>query len=104
MKELSDINPNVYDIFTSGHHIVRRSDAYWAGVSTDLAIEQELMSSLKLTGGLTRGRGTTDIQRVKWLLSMSACTKMNCAMHSLMNISFETSEQQKASRSVREKT
>ena len=38
-----------------GYHVVRRSDAYWAGLSTDLVIEQELMRSVKTTGGLTHG-------------------------------------------------
>ena len=39
-----------------GSHSVRRSDRYWADLSTDLAIEQVLMHSLKSRGGLTHGR------------------------------------------------
>ena len=46
-------------IQTQGYHVVLRSDAFWAGLSTDLVIEQELMRSVKSVGGLTRGRGMT---------------------------------------------
>ena len=31
----------------------------WAGLSTDLMIEQVMMRSLKASGGITRGRGMT---------------------------------------------
>ena len=85
----------------NGHHVVRWSDAYWAGVSTDLAIEQELMSSIKKTGGLTRGCGMTELQCVKWLLSTPACAEIKSAVHSLTGISFETIEQHKALQSSR---
>ena len=49
MNELSSTNRDVYQMFMNDHHVVRRSDSFWAGVSTDLAIEQELMSSVKKT-------------------------------------------------------
>ena len=32
------------------------TDRYWAGLSTDLTIEQVLMRSAKTHGGLTRGK------------------------------------------------
>ena len=50
--------------FEAGVHFVRRSNRLWAGLSTDLAIERVLMRSLKASGGLTRGRGMTERQRV----------------------------------------
>ena len=49
----------------NGHHVVRRSDLFWTGVLTDLAIEKELMSSVKKTGCLTRMSGMTERQRAK---------------------------------------
>ena len=57
MNQLSSANPDVYLMFMNGHHVVWGSDSFWAGVSTDLAIEQELISSVKKTGGLTCARG-----------------------------------------------
>lgn len=48
MINLNETYPTVYDLFCQGHHVVRRNDSFWAGVSTDLAIEQVLMKSLKV--------------------------------------------------------
>ena len=36
---------------------------FWAGLLSDLVIEQRLMRSLKMSGGLTRGTGLTEEQR-----------------------------------------
>ena len=55
---------NVQRKFEAGVHVVRRSNRLRAGLSTDLVIEQVLMRSLKASGGLTRGRGMTERQRV----------------------------------------
>ena len=43
MSNLRDDHPAVYRDFVSGLHVVRRSDRLWAGLSTDLVIEQVLM-------------------------------------------------------------
>ena len=40
--------------FQSRYHVVRQSMRTWAGISTDLLIEQVLMQSLKTSGGLIR--------------------------------------------------
>ncbi|KAL8563077.1 hypothetical protein ACOMHN_065219 [Nucella lapillus] len=53
MQKLKDRHPAVHDAFMQGHHVLRRSDRYWAGLSTDLVIEQVLMRSVKSAGGLT---------------------------------------------------
>ena len=76
MKNI-DISP------LKGYHVIRRSDRYCAGVSTDLVIEQVSMRSV--TGGMTRGKGMSEYQRAKWLLSMRACAAMNVAMQDHAN-------------------
>ena len=43
-----------------GFHVIRRSDRFWAGLSSDLVIEQVLMRSVKSSGGLTHGRGMAE--------------------------------------------
>ena len=48
-----------------------------AGLSTDLVIEQELMRSLKTTGGLTRGSRMTENQRNIWVMSRPSCAQVN---------------------------
>ena len=54
---LSEKHPWLHEQFENGKHEVRRSQRYWAGLWSDLVIEQTLMRSVKSMGGLTRGRG-----------------------------------------------
>ena len=56
MTALPETHPDVHKKFEEGFHVVRRSNRYWAGLSTDLIIEQVLMRSVKTHGGLTRGK------------------------------------------------
>ena len=57
MVSLSEKYPWLHKQFENGKHAVRRSQRYWAGLWSDLVIEQTLIKSVKSTGGLTRGRG-----------------------------------------------
>ena len=56
MMSLSKKHPWLHEQFENGKHAVRRSQRYWAGLWSDLVIEQTLMRSVRSTGGLTRGR------------------------------------------------
>ena len=40
-----------------------QADRFWAGLSSDMVIEQVLMRSVKSPGGLTHGRGMAESQR-----------------------------------------
>ena len=95
MCQLDKTHPDVYTHFMNGFHVVRRSDRYWAGLSTDLVIEQVLMRSVKTSGGLTRGRGMTEVQRLTWVLGMPSCAEVNFAMQELTGVNYNTSEQHK---------
>ena len=95
MCKIEETHPKVYEAFMRGHHVSRRSDRFWAVLSTDLVIEQVLMRSVKTTGGLTTGRAMGETQRASWLLSMPACAEINVAMQDLTEINYETSEQHK---------
>ena len=55
MDELEHSNPKVYEMFLNGFHVVHRTEFNWSGLPPDLVIEQELMCSLKSTGGMTHG-------------------------------------------------
>ena len=101
MCNLNATHPDVYKAFSSGNHVVRRSDIYWAGLSTDLVIEQVLMRSVKSTGGLTRGRGMSESQRAHWLLSMPVCSDFNNAVQEFTDKAFESSDQHKDSNKSR---
>ena len=93
MSLLQDEHPEVYQHFK--FHVVRRSNHHWAGLYSDLVIEQVLMRSMKTSGGLTRGRGMTEQQRLIWLLSMPACAEVNKSMLELTGVSYSTGEQNK---------
>ena len=53
---LSDTNRRLNKQLEDGYHTARHSSRFWAGLSSDLIIEQILMRWIKCTGGLTRGR------------------------------------------------
>ena len=93
MQEISSTYPDVYRQFTEGYNVVRRSDKFWAGIGTDLMIEQELMRSVKSNGGLTHGRGMNELQRIKWLLSSTTSVSVKHAMEDFTGIRYQSSEQ-----------
>ena len=107
MHALKDDNPEVHQKFQSGFHVIRRSSQYWAGLGSDLVIEQTLMRSLKSQGGLTRGSGMSEHQRTVWAMSSTASSAYNLAMQELTTRSYTTAEQHKelsASRVSRDET
>ena len=94
MIELPETYPWLYTQFTDyGFHSVRRSDRYWAGLSTDLVIEQVLMRSLKSRGGLTHGRGLSENVRLCWIYTMHQCAAVHLAMTQLTGLQHSSSEQ-----------
>ncbi|XP_055996638.1 uncharacterized protein LOC125683641 [Ostrea edulis] len=103
MQALERDHPDVYEIFSYGNHVMRRTDRYWSGISSDLLIEQVLMRSVKTAGGLMRGRGLTEAQRSLWLISMPACADINQAMQDLSGVGYFSSEQLKDETHARQK-
>ena len=59
MSKMEQRNPNVYQKFLAGYHIVRRSDHYFAGLSIVYIIKQTLMRNRISIGGLIHGGGFT---------------------------------------------
>ena len=95
MLGLSNNHPELYDMFMNGFHVILRSDRYWAGISSDMLIEQTLMRSLKTSGGLTQGRGMDEIQHLIWIMSKPACSEVNDMIQNLTSVSYTTSDQHK---------
>ena len=96
MEKLEKTHPVIHEQFLKGYHVMRRTDKDFAGLSMDLAIEQELMRSFKTSGGLTRGGfrgGLLDARRQQWILSMPVCSSMNKAMQLLTGIQYISGEQ-----------
>ena len=88
MLNLEEEHPDIYESFMRDMHVVRRFDRFWAGLSTDLIIEQMLMRSLKTSGEFTRGIGFKKIQRNTWLFSISICSAVNLAMQEFTDIFY----------------
>ena len=86
MDKLEETHPAVYTKFLEGLFVLRRSDSYWAGIFSDLYIEQVLMGSVKSVGGLTRGRGFEESTSLIWLLSMPACGEVHKAMQEVTGL------------------
>ena len=101
MQDLPNTHPQVNRSFLNGLHVMRRSDRFWAGLSTDLIIEQVLMRSVKTTGLPTRGRGRSETQCLVWLMSMPACAGINNSMQNLTGTNFLTSGQHKDTTNAR---
>ena len=93
MLHLPETHPDAHRKFMEGYHVVRRSDRFWAGLSTYLIIEQVLMRCIKTHGGLTRGKGMTENQRLVWVLSMPVCASINETMQKFSVVSYEISDQ-----------
>ena len=102
MLELESQHPDVHTSFKLGKHVNSKGDRYWTGISSDLVREQVLMRSVKTTGGLTRGRGMTETQRLVWLLSMPACAGVNCDLQDLTAVTYNTSDQHKEANRARQ--
>ena len=94
MMELETDYPWVYKNFTeNGYHTIRRSNKFWAGLWSDLIIEQVMMRSLKSRGGITRGRGVTESVRVLWANTAHSCGAIYEAMTNLTGKKHKSSEQ-----------
>ena len=102
MHKLHETHPEVSRHFDQGLHVVRRSDRFWIGLSPDLVIEQVLMRSMKTSGGLTRGRGMTETQRLVWLMARPVCAEFNNAMQQRTGVQYNTREQHKELNTARQ--
>ena len=80
---------------------VRRSEKFSCGVWTDMCIEQILMRSMKIKGGLTRGRGITDSVLAKWVLTCPTAVNMSDLIQNFCDVTFTSSEQHVDARSSR---
>ena len=94
MRDLPVTHPDIHKKFTEDQcHTVRKSDRFWAGLWTDLVIEQSMMRVLKSRGGLTRGRGMTESVISTWIHSMHACASIHNVMTELTQNQHKTCEQ-----------
>ena len=89
IQELENKHPDGYIKFVNGQHVVRRSNKFWAGLSSDLIIKQTLMS------------GMGEEQRSIWAMSMLITAMYNMAMQDFNNVIYTTSDQHKETTDAR---
>jgi hypothetical protein len=88
MLDLPTNNPWLYEQLVNGGHVARRSNKFWAGLSTDLTIEQSMMKALKGRGGLTRGRGVTESVRTTWVSTVHKSAAIHSALAELTDLQY----------------
>ena len=94
MCSLDKTHPEVYHVFVEkGFHTVRQSDRFWSGIWSDMVIEQDMMRSLKTSGGLTRGRGMTESSRSQWVSTTHEFANVHDMMTQITNTQTTSSEQ-----------
>ena len=95
MCSLHDVmDKNEFQAYTEkGFFTTRRSDRFWSGVWSDMTIEQVLMRAMKVSGGLTRGRGITESTLAKWVCALPLCIPLCTAVEEFAGSHTESSEQ-----------
>ena len=94
MSELPIKHPDLHQQFSEfSAHAIRRSDKSWAGLWSDLVIEQVMMRSIKSSGGLTRGRGFSETTRNQWVLTAHQSAAINESMSQLTKAQHSSSDQ-----------
>ncbi|KAK3918563.1 Phenylalanine--tRNA ligase alpha subunit, partial [Frankliniella fusca] len=76
-----------------GYFAVFRSNKEFAGLCMDLVIEQCLMRTLKVHGGMTQGRGFGDSVKATWIKAMPASSKVVLALEKYTGERSTSSEQ-----------
>ena len=74
------------------NHSAKRSDMYFAKVSTDQTIEQTLMKSMEIEGGPFR-HGATSSVLFKWIKAALFSTDVVNGMEEFCDVSFKSSYQ-----------
>ena len=90
----SVLPPTDFEKYTNnGYFTVRRTNRFWAGIWTNMTIEQVVMKNLKGRHGVTRGRGITDSTLAYFTSALPACVSIMEAIEELSGVRTESSEQ-----------
>jgi len=76
----------VSEVKFSGTACCKKNRQDWAGLSTDLLIEQVMMQSIKSAGGLTHGRGMNESVRIMWVKTLHRLASISSALGSLASL------------------
>jgi hypothetical protein len=94
MLRLKDTLPDdEYKRFTQGYFTIRRSDKFWSGIWSDMAIEQILMRAMKTVGGLTTGRGLNPSTIARWVHTTPYTSRITEQIEMFCGVHCTTSDQ-----------
>ena len=87
MLRLPTDHPWLHEQFMdNGFHVIRSSNRFWTGMSSDLAIETKMMKPVKGKSGLTHGRGISESVRTTWVKTVHKCATVHTAMLTLTDL------------------
>ena len=90
----SKLSPDDFEKFCKlGYFTIRRSDRFWSGIWSDMTIEQILMRNLKVSGGLTHGRGLTESTLGLWTSIFPFSIKIKESIEDFAGVRSYSSEQ-----------
>ena len=103
VQQMEELPAEICILFAeSGYFTIPCSDKYWAGVRSDLTIEQVLMRAIKTSGGLTGRRGLYDSTVARWIKSLPLTIPLCNNLDNFAGVSHEPSEQHKELRTSRQ--
>ena len=98
------MSPEEFSLFTSGGYFsVRRTDKPFSGTWSDMIIEQSLMRSMKVTSGITHGRGISESVRSQWILGSRTSSLICSQLEEYCGTRSTTNEQHVDWRDARRK-
>lgn len=96
LKEKMQSFPEEFQLFTEQQHFTgRRGNKFYTGTWTDMLIEQCLMRSIHVIGGIAHGRGSTPSVTSTWIQSLPATTEVCNSLEEFVGVQAESSEQHK---------
>ena len=94
MLDLPFKYPNLHRQYVEhGYFTIRWSDCLWAGLWSDLVIEQVMLRPMKGRGCLTRVRGFSERARLQWVHTTHECAVIHETMTSITSLHLTSSEQ-----------
>ena len=99
MDALPEQHPWLHQCFQEkGYHAVKRNEKYWAGLWSELVIEQLPMRLIKSRGGLSRERGIDENTITMWIHSVHHLVGIRSSLTGQIHETNEQHVQQRESR------
>lgn len=87
------MDEQTFENFKNGFFTVKRTEKFNSGTWPDMVIEQSLMKSMKIEGGVSRGRSTQESVLCKWVYGMYATNTICEEIERFCKISFDSVDQ-----------